>query len=401
LTAAFDAAVSGRRQEPFATAASLLIAAYAVVLLGAAAMHAGGSWFAAPASITVPASRLELVRGTGQRIGDAVIVEALDAGGLAVLSTRVTPFPAKAYPRVEWDLRTADPRALSLSLVWATREQPGRTFSAPIAWSGTGPAVVDLREEDGWRGSIAGVALAVRGTLAQPLEVAAVTVPGVSVPTVLGRIFRQWATFFPFRGISITLPFDEERTNTLSLLVATAFALGGAAMAYTLAARYRKRRPDARVLWALLLAAWVILDLRWQANLGWQLVQTARQFAGKSIEEKYQASVDHDLHALMRKVSDALPPPPVRVHFLTDDYALRMRGSWFFYPRNVYHDLSHKDLRPPEPEQLRAGDHVVTFLHTGLAYDRERKMLVWPDGRRKAVDEVLFQDPGPVVLRVR
>jgi hypothetical protein len=401
LDATSDAADSRRRQDPWGTAALLLGAGYAVVVLATAAIHAGRNWSAAPATITVPASRMELARGAGRRAGEVLVVDPFERGGLAVVSARTIPFPAGAYPRVEWNVQKAVALDdVSLSLLWVTREQPGRTFSKPIPWPGTGAAVVELSDEEGWRGSVSGVALAVRGTLTQPLAVASVTIPGVSVPTVVAEIGRQWATFFPFRGISITLPFDEERTNHVSLLAATAMALGLAALAWLLAARWRKRAFDARVLWIMLVACWLILDLRWQANLGWQLGQTWRQFAGKSLEDKYLASVDHELYALIRKVNEVLPPPPARVFFLTDSYPLRMRGSWFFYPRNVYHDLAQSAARTPEPDQLRAGDHVVSFLHTGLAYDREGKALVWPDGRRKAVVELLYQDPGPIVLRV-
>jgi hypothetical protein len=405
LTAAPIAAVPEHRQDPWAAAAGWLIATYAIVVLVAASLHAGGNWVRTPPTIAVPPSLIELARGKGQRTADGIVVEATDPGGLAVLLSRTTSFAADAYPRVAWDIRTADPgeaaRALTLSLVWATREQPGRTFSAPIPWPDEGPAVAKVRGHEGWRGTIAGVALAVRGTLPHPLLVKAVTVPGVSVPAEIGAIFRQWATFYPLRGISFTLPFDEERSQTLSLPAATALALGGAALGYALAARRRQRRPDARVLWALAVAGWMILDLRWQANLGWQLAQTARQYAGATIEQKYQASGEHDLYALVRSVNEVLPPAPMRVHLLTDDFALRMRASWFFYPRNVYHDLAPGKARMPTPEQLRAGDHVVSLLDTTLAYDRASGMIVWPDGRRKAVDEVLHRSPGPVVLRVR
>ena len=106
------------------------------------------------------------------------------------------------------------------------------------------------------------------------------------------------------------------------------------------------------------------------------------------------------LYTLIRDVRAALPPPPARVLFLADDYALRTRGSYFFYPHNVYHDLS-KRPQTSAPDELHSGDYVVAFLYRGLGYDRAGKALVWPDGRRKAVDEVLFSDTGPLVLRVR
>ena len=42
--------------------------------------------------------------------------------------------------------------------------------------------------------------------MTQPLAVASVGIPGVSLSTAAADIVRQWGTFFPFRGITMTLP---------------------------------------------------------------------------------------------------------------------------------------------------------------------------------------------------
>jgi len=103
---------------------------------------------------------------------------------------------------------------------------------------------------------------------------------------------------------------------------------------------------------------------------------------------------------LMQQVERALPAPPVRVHFLADDLALRTRGSYFLYPQNVYHSgATH--ARKPVPDDLRSGDYVLLFLTSDLAYDGATQTLVWRDGRRKPADEILSKPPALRLVRVR
>jgi hypothetical protein len=401
LSAASEAAAARPGQTPWIVAPLLLAAALAAVLAAAGIWHAGGIALSAPPTISATGNRFDPVRGESRRDGPAIVVEALDRTGVAVVSWRTAPFSAETYSRVEWRVGTATPRGVALTMLWGTREQPGRTLSKRIDWPGYGPAVIRLTAEDGWRGTIVGVALAVSGQLGQPLAVASASIAGDSVGASIGEVLRQWGQFFPFRGITITLPFDEERTHDLPPVVAIALAVGLASLAYAVLARRRGRALDARILWTLFVAGWLILDARWQATLGRQLVETARQFAGKTLDEKYRSVDDHELYALIGKVREALPPPPVRVLFLADNYALRTRGSYFFYPHNVYHPLRWGPKSVPGPDDLHPGDHVVLFLYTGARYDRAERALVWPDGRRREVDELLYQDVGPIVVRAR
>jgi hypothetical protein len=157
---------------------------------------------------------------------------------------------------------------------------------------------------------------------------------------------------------------------------------------------------DPRILWAIVVAGWLLLDLRFQVNLWRQLAQTAATFAGKTGEEKRLASDDHELYVLMKEVRAALPAPPVRIHFIADDQALRTRGSYFLYPQNVYYSDGTR-ARKPVPEELRSGDYVLLFLTNDLGYDSAAQALVWPDGRRKLAEQILSRPPGLVLVRVR
>lgn len=383
-------------------AAAYLAGGYALVLIALSLANSGGNWLDTPASVRVAGTNVDILRGSGHRQGTAILVEALDPSGIAIVSSRIPPFPAADYPRVEWAVRTAQRVPPQLTLLWRTQEHPNKTFSAPVAWAGGNAGHVSpsqLSHTEGWNGTIAGIALAVRGELASPLTIDGVTVPGVSSVTSIREVLDQWTQYFPFRGSSITFPFDEERDDRLSFLSATALAQGLAIGAYLLAARRRRRRADARIIWAILIGGWLVIDARWQINLGRQLVHTAYAFAGKTAEEKHLAADDGRFFALMQRVNGALPAPPVRVFLFADAHAFCVRGAYFLYPHNVYY-VADRDSRLPNPSELSSGDFVLLFPTQGISYDRERHLLAWQNNGSRSVGEMLRSDEGIVLLRI-
>ena len=198
---------------------------------------------------------------------------------------------------------------------------------------------------------------------------------------------------------SVTLPFDEERSHYATLLATVAAGGFFAVALYWLLTR-RALPRDPRIYWTIVVAGWLLLDLRFQVNLWRQLAQTAATFAGKTGEEKRLASDDRGLYTLMKEVSAALPAPPVRVHFIADDRALRTRGSYFLYPQNVYYRDANRASKQM-PEELRSGDYVLLFPSSDFGYDRATQALVWRDGQRKPAEEILSRPQGLVLLRVR
>ena len=390
----------GTRGRWWLIASALLVAAIALVMAALAASHSGGNVLKGPPAITVAGNRFNLVRGRGHASEGAYVLEALDSSHLGVLSTGVQAFAANSYPRVEWELQGANPGTVKLTFLWRTLAQPNRNFHVELEWQEGRVAAAELGASDGWSGTITGVALVVRGNLSQPLVVQSWTAPSASAWIALAEIGRQWSAPFPFKGTTITLPFDAERDDYASLLIVVAVSQGLAICGYYLLARHRRWPRDSRVLWAIFLIGWLMLDVRWQADLWRQLAQTMRQFAGKTTEEKHLAADDHTLFELMRQVNDVLPTPPVRILFLADNLALRTRGAFFLYPQNVYHDPTRVS-RAPNPEQVRSGDYVLLFWYSGLTYERGQQRLLWPDGRAKAADEILALGDGILLVKAK
>jgi hypothetical protein len=399
MTERIDATAPAAQAQAWMAGVGLLVAGIAVSVLLVAIVHSGGNWRDGPPAVTVEGGAFALVRGRGHRDGREFVLEATDGERLAVLSARVGPFAADGRPRVDFNLHSTDALPVDLVFLWRTEERPNRNSSKRLNWTGTRIAPLELGPDDGWSGSITGVALVARGALPRPLVLESFSVPSVSVSTVIGDMFSQWAAFIPIVAASVTLPFDDERSHYATLLATVAGGGLFAAALYWLLTR-RALPRDPRVYWAIAVAGWLILDTRFQVNLWRQLTRTAATFAGKTGEEKRLASDDSELYKLMKEVGAALPAPPVRIHFIADDQVLRTRGSYFLYPQNVYYS-GDKRAREPMPEELRSGDYVLLFLASDLGYDSASQALVWRDGRRKPAEEILSRSPGLVLVRVR
>ncbi|MEP7207645.1 MAG: hypothetical protein ABI920_11950 [Casimicrobiaceae bacterium] len=398
MTTIDPAADPADRWRGLGTALASLAGAYLVVLLVVGAWRSDGQLTAGAAPLVANDTQLEPLRGGVRRVPGALVIEAPDAAGLAIIAMRTAPFAAADYHHVAWRIDTNVTPRTSLNVLWRTREAPNRTFTRRLQWIAPGVAATELSADDGWRGTVTGFALATQGAITQPLPVQSVTLASPSAASAIREVIAEWSTFFPFRGNSFTFPFDEERTHVLALVPATALAALIAGLFHLVRAR-RRQAVDMRVVWTIFLAAWLVLDTRWQLNLWRQLRTTAAQFAGRTLEAKHLAEDDHPIYALMQAVRAALPPLPVRIFFLSDNSTLRTRGGYFLFPHNVYFLFSPKN-RVPAFEQVRAGDCVLMLLYDGLRYAPEQHRLVWPDGREKPVQELLVRD-GATLLRVQ
>ncbi len=382
----------------WATAATLLGIAVCVVLLATVAIKNTGAWTDAPAPIVVSGPDWIPVQGSGHRDGEEFVLEAAGTGGVTVLSAKLAPFQAKDFPRVEWMLASADPPSEAF-FVWRTREHPRRNYSKRLEWLVDGIAPLELRADDGWSGTVTGVALVIRSGLTAPLLVKPLRIVALSAVGVANDIFRQWSKRVILRGYSVTFPFDIERAHYVPLLAAVAIAEGIAMAAYLLLARRRGWPRDRRVLWAIFVGGWALLDLRWQIDLWSEVADRGQRFAGKTTEEKHLAEGDAALYVLMAKMQSALPSGPSRVVLYCDNVAICSRAAFYLYPHNVLRAVDSR-VKPPDPGLLRAGDYLLLAFSRTLGYDPSRAVVVWPDGRTRPADLVLLQ-PEALLLRIR
>jgi hypothetical protein len=382
----------------------LLALGIAAVLGWIAATHSGAQSFGALAPRTVSGAALQLTHGGGHPDGTSFVLESAE-DGLASLSIELQPFSAEKFPRVVWDLRSPDPPA-ELAFVWRTRENPRRTYSKPIHWLGGRIVPLQLDENDGWRGTIIGVALVARGTIRAPLEVRSLTLPTTTLAATLADAFAQWGARFPLKGYAISFPFDAERVHFMAIAQAMGIACGLAIATYLGIGYLRTRRIDWRVPWVIFAAAWILLDLRWQVDLGREVAAAAAQFGGRTGDEKALGADDAQLVALALELKRALPPPPARIIVLSDNSVMALRVTHFLLPLNASRNtLARSEEREfgkaaaPARTALRSGDHLVLLFYSRLHYDADARALVWPDGSTLRA-EIVVAKPEALLVRI-
>ncbi len=352
----------------------------------------------APAPIVADGADLVAVEGAGRKDGKAFILEAPGAEGIAVVTAQLAPFRAQEFSRVEWTLSSAQAPP-DLAVVWRTREHPRRNYTKRVRWLMSGAAPLELTPEDGWSGTITGVGLLVGPGLTMPLRVRELRIASYSAIGTADESVRQWAEPVPLRGYSVNFPFDAERGHDLPLLPAVAAAEALAIGLYLTLARWRGWPRDRRVVWGIFVVGWLLLDLRWQANLWREARERGLRFAGKTTAEMHLAADDAALYQLIEKMKSALPAAPSRVFLYCDNDNLCARAAFMLYPQNLYRAF-HWGRTLPTPEEMHEGDHVLLVYSRALGYDREHHTIVWGDGRTKPADEVLLE-AGALLLRVR
>jgi hypothetical protein len=382
----------------WAMAGGLLAVALAAVLAYAVFGSSGGRLAEAPAPIVAEGADFVATQGTGRKDDRFFVLEAPGAEGVSILTTKLLPFRAEEFSRVEWTL--SSPQAPpELVFVWRTREHPRRNYSKRLQWLVTGAAPLELKAEDGWTGTITGVALLVGPGMDTPLRVELLRIVSPSAAAAAGELAHQWAARNRLRGYSVNYPFDAERAHTLPALPAVAIAAILATGLYVALARWRGWSRDRRVLWAIFIGGWLLLDLRWQVNLWREAFDRGSRFAGKTTAEMHLAADDASLFTLMEKLKSALPATPSRVFLYCDNELICARSAFMLYPQNVYRVLNRR--RPPvDPEELHEGDYILLVYSRALGYDRERRVAVWQDGRTKPAEELLLQREA-LLLRVR
>lgn len=372
-------------------------AAFAVALIVATTLRSGPKFTASQPSIEVAGVAMQAARGRAHLEGGTLVLDALGPDGLGVLVAPAPPFAAAEYSRATWHFALAAPPGAEFAMAWQTREQPGRTFTQRIE-NARGRVDVDLRDHPDWRGSIANVGLVVRGRLDAPLRVTGFSLASNAWYATLGDIFRQWAAS-PFQDGRTSIgqmSFEERHVAPLLAVVAAAVAL---ALAWIgIQAWRRKERPGAASVAILFLAGWLALDLRWQTLLWREHAAAIRQFAGKTLDEKHASTLDAPIFEVARRIRDADRPRKGRVLVLSDNAHLRTRAAWFLYPENVSGNFLPRTI--PAPADLRKGDQIVLLLYRGIAWDRERRLLVWADGRTRAGREILSDGPAFAVVEV-
>ena len=381
------------------TIATAFGAAVACCVLVYLAIAVPGSWFSAAAEKTYGATQLSMPRGQAALSGNELIVARAADDGNTVLSV-TTDLRSTQYPVVAWIGSGFSPDA-RVALLWQTDVEPSRVNKRQLEIERGQLLPVDVHGDPHWLGRVVGLALAVQGTIEQPLRIRGVVAkPSGALDTLRDRV-REWMAPEPWTGASINTIAGGADLQELPLPLLLAAAVAVTSISLWLVLRVRKRASHAALASAtivVMLAAWFVLDARWVANLVRQARATALQYAGKDSHDKHLAADDRDLFAFIEKARAQLPNEPARVFVVADADYFRGRAAYHLYPHNVWYE-PYRNVVPPA-NQLRAGDWLVVYQRRGVQYDAARHSLRW-DGGATVPAELKLLDHGGALFAVQ
>lgn len=342
---------------------------------------------------------MAVVSGRGTAADDAIRIERPGADGSALLSSAAVRLESGQLNEVRWHIEGLRPEH-RLQLVWTTRLQPNSLKSVQLP-VGDAKGRLALNSVAGWDGLIGALGVRIEGPLSDDDPVTfhrlqlQPTSPGAR--QLLTQLWRQWTATTEWSLASVNFITGRPSDTLLTLLPLVAAWLLIACLLY--AGWHCWRRPGRLLtpLAVLLVVAWLLVDARWQWQLGQRAWQTWARFGGLSWTEKKRADVDGELFAFVEDVKKLLPADGARI-FIVDGSVPQeqslfgTRARYHLLPYNAYHDFSE----PPSPEFVHEGDYLIILRPTtGIGYSQRDGQLMWgQDGDSLSVEMLSATEVG-------
>jgi hypothetical protein len=396
---ALNAALRGSAltNHPVREAIVALVVALAICALGYMALVVPGSWFPNASQRSWLPREMKLVSGAGQLVKDELVVAREGAEG-GVLVSVDCDFRSTDYPAIFWSALNVPDQA-DARLVWRTDYAPSKINSVPLRIGAGQPLIAYVSKDPNWVGRIRGLALAINGTLPQPVVIRGVTATPLGALDVTRDRIDEWLAYEGFKGTSInSVTGGADRQDVpLPLLLALVMLLAAAAW-YALAKVRGSAIGLPVALATVFIAGWLLLDARWMWDLVREARVTAGKYAGLDSRGKHLAAEDGPLFAFIENVRKKLPAEPVRVFMTADAHYYRGRGAYHLYPHNVFFDPFQNAV--PASSRLRPGDYFVVYQRRGIEYDAAARKLRWDGGAPVSAD-LLLSGPGAALFRIR
>lgn len=374
---------------------AIFIAAIVLTLAAYLVATVPGSWFPSEPERSWSADNIALARGSGSVENGEWVIRAPDASGIVLLSTQ-TNFRSSDYRAIQW-VALGVPANAEASLLWRNDYEPGKLNTRRMVVE-AGRLRLAVIDDPAWIGTITGVALVIRGPLAEPLRIRGVSARPMGAWSVLRDRVREWLAFEGWTGTSINTVVGGADVQDFPLPWVLAIACAVAVIASVLMRWHNRPHSAAVVTLAIAgVLAWAILDLRWSIALARQSAVTSSLYGSRDATERHDAAEDAELYEFVQKAKAAMPAEPVRVFVVADAHYFRGRAAYHFYPENVYFD-PRADTIPPA-SVMRAGDWLFVYRRVGIQYDRAHQMLRW-NGDQTHAAELKLVGPRGALFRL-
>lgn len=292
-----------------------------------------------------PGDDFAAVFGAGSADADRLRVTAASEDFTSLQSLAPSDLDAASFPTLRYRFQDF-PRTLELSLVFRTTES-AEDIAISLPWPGEGTNTFDLSQVPQWQGRIVELGFA-EFPVAQlvppedgfkPFELVGAGLWSRSWRGDLAALATDWLGAWPWTQRSVhALGRDTDTPRARSLVLSVAIALG-VALAW-IALILGPRAPSfATAALGVSVAAWLALDLVWQAGLWGRLQTTRAVYAPLDWAARERTVADTDVVDAAARLKAMLrdEPPSSRILVYADannGYEL-LRFVWHALPLNV------------------------------------------------------------------
>ncbi len=321
-----------------------VLASWSILLLWAARVDVS-SPFAASETRAFPGDDFAPVFGAGSADSDRLRVTSTGEDFTSLQSLKPTDVDAASFPTLRYRFENF-PRTLELSLVFRTTES-AEDIAVSLPWPGEGTNTFDLSQIPEWQGHIVELGFA-EFPVAQlvppadgfrPFELVDAALWSRSWRGDLAALSTDWLGAWPWTQRSVhALGRDTDTPRARPLVLCVALALG-VALAWIALLFGRRSQTFATVGLGVAVAAWLALDIVWQAGLWGRLQTTRAVYAPLDWHQRERTVADIDVVAAAGKLRAMLhdEPPSARILVYADannGYEL-MRFVWHALPLDV------------------------------------------------------------------
>lgn len=272
--------------------------------------------------------------------------------------------------------------------IWHNDIQPDQVFQFKLPPQQQDPVVFDMSTVQGWEGNATRFGIGLRLLPGQQLIIRSVSLGAPTLATEARGIWQNWSNFRPWKQVDInihtgTRQFGEGPHPMLAFALFSLLGLG----LYWLATRLRSSAFSVRIGGAIVLIAWIFLDLFWQVRMFKQASLTVDTFGGLDTNEKLLASPDADLVRFTALAKEKITDHDARVFIASSDDYEGMRSAYYMSPLNTYWHRRGPEL--PATEQLQAGDYLLLVAPSSVELNLQAGRLRYGNNEPVTIEPVL------------
>lgn len=328
-----------------------------------------------------------------------VLAIASDARGVAGLKLPKNRVLAEHYPLLRLRFTTAPDNAMA-TIAWRSEADIPRDKLARTGQIGSSEFWLYLAGNPHWDGNVEDLRLVLRGKPGDHFLIESMSLEPLSAQGLVLSNRFDWLSQDTWTQKSTNfhkvVPSGRGPFHPVSMV---ALFLLSVILGYALLSRIKRNSFDPRVVGAVIVIGWLVLDGLWIGRLINQVRATQQEFAGKPGEQKLQDGPDSTLYGFIseaRELLDALENPRLFVAS-SGDYK-GMRAAYYLYPHNVHWQRNGPEL--PDPRFLRRTDYIVVVPPSEIQIDKSRSALVLGDSHLIDIEPVLIRRTG-MLLQVR